>query len=58
MFFDQQEYTCAFGMFCFPEFVFGNLPKQPDQIGCDHYIQGSTASSQAGITGSADCSDS
>jgi hypothetical protein len=42
MFFDMQEYCCVTGMFAFPEFPFGDLPKQPSQIVQDPYIQGST----------------
>lgn len=51
MFFDQQDYVCAAGMFCYPDFAFGDLPKQPDEILTDAYIQGSSDCPRS-ITGS------
>ena len=54
MFFDQLEYSSVLGMFAFPVFPFGDLPLQPDQVGCQHYIQGSDSSNTA-VAGSANC---
>lgn len=57
MFFDQQEYYCATGMFAFSDFPFGDLPVQPDNVGEKFQVQGCTPSNggrQLNIGGTAD----
>lgn len=54
MIMDMEEYVMAGGVITFPDFPFGDIPLQPDQIIETIVISGGSTGGNISITGSVD----